>query len=89
MKSEVRKRVFKQAKRASHARSRPQRLWATLAAVGSVGWMVVLPMVFGAMAGRWLDAKLQTGLSFTLALLLVGLGSGAYSIWRYFLRNMP
>jgi len=80
--------VFRKAERMQRARSGGQRFWAGLALVGSVGWMIVLPMVVGVMSGRWLDERLGTNLSFTLGLLLLGLVVGAYSVWRLLLRDM-
>ena len=80
--------VFRKAERMQRARSGGQRFWAGLALVGSVGWMIVLPMVCGVMSGNWLDDRLETNLSFTLGFLLLGLVAGAYSVWRLLLRDM-
>jgi ATP synthase protein I len=80
--------VFKKAERMQRARSGGQRFWAGLALVGSVGWMIVLPMICGVMSGKWLDEQLETNLSFTLGFLLLGLVAGGYSVWRLFLRDI-
>lgn len=82
------KHVVDKAARMQRARSGGQRFWAGLALVGSVGWMVALPMVGGVMLGRWLDERLGTNLSFTLGFLAVGLAAGAYSVWRLYLRDV-
>lgn len=71
------------------ARSARARFWAGLGLVGSVGWMIALPTVGGALLGRELDQRLDTRLTFTLGLLLAGLALGAYTVWRLFLRSPP
>jgi ATP synthase protein I len=80
--------VFRKAERMQRARSSKQRFWAGLALVGSVGWMIVLPMVGGVMCGKWLDERLETNLSFTLGFLMLGFVIGAYSVWRVFMRDL-
>jgi ATP synthase protein I len=53
-----------------------------LGLVGSVGWMVVVPALFGAFLGRWIDGRWRTGVFWTLSLLFVGLALGCASAWR-------
>ena len=88
MKESLRAAIARRAQRMHKARSSPQKLWAGLALVGSVGWMIVLPGVGGALLGRWLDARLDTQLSFTLALLLFGMAAGMYTGWRFLLKDL-
>ena len=54
----------------------------TLAMVGSLGWLVVVPTVLGMFAGRWLDTRLGTGITLTAALLLLGLVFGCSLAWK-------
>lgn len=54
-----------------------------LAAVGVLGWIIVLPLLAGIAAGRWLDRWLATGILLTGAMLLVGLVVGCWSAWRW------
>jgi ATP synthase protein I len=67
-----------------------QRLtfWQGLSLVGAVGWMVSVPAVLGAILGRWLDAELAGSISWTLALLLLGLFLGCASAWRHVHREL-
>ncbi len=81
-------RVARSARRMREARNHGQRLWIGLGLVGALGWMVILPMVGGLYLGRYLDQAFQTRPSFTLSFLLIGLGTGAYSVWRFFLRGV-
>lgn len=85
--SDFRRQVARRARRMQTARSAGERFWAGLALTGSVGWMIALPMVAGVFLGRRLDARLGTGLAFTLGLMLAGLAAGAYGVWRLFLRS--
>ncbi|MCA9712016.1 MAG: AtpZ/AtpI family protein [Myxococcales bacterium] len=48
------------------------RLWRSLTLVGSVGWPVVILAIGGALLGRHLDQRLDTGVHLTLILLTVG-----------------
>ena len=56
--------------------------WRSLALVGSVGWPIVLLATGGALAGRALDARLGTGIRFTLLFLLLGTALGCVVAWR-------
>lgn len=85
---DFRNRVVRRARRMREARSRSERFWSGLALVGALGWMLVLPMVGGVLLGHYLDQRFGTGVSFSLALLLLGLGAGAYGVWRFFLREL-
>ena len=51
--------------------------------VGVLGWIVVIPTLGGAFAGRWLDARFGTGLLFTGPLLIVGLALGLRFGWTW------
>ncbi len=78
--------VRRQAERAS--RGRCLTLWQGLGLVGMVGWMVSLPGVLGALAGRWLDGRFHSGIFWTLLLLLLGLLLGCGSAWRHVRREL-
>jgi ATP synthase protein I len=58
-------------------------LMRQLAAVGVLGWIVVVPMLGGIALGRWLDRWLGSGIMMTAALLLLGLVLGCWSAWRW------
>lgn len=63
-------------------RREPGQLWRSLAMIGSVGWPIVLLATGGAMLGRWLDGRFDTGLHFTLVLLVVGTSIGCAIAYR-------
>jgi ATP synthase protein I len=72
--------VRRQAERAQAARH--MTFWQGLGVVGSVGWMVSLPAVVGALLGRWIDAHCSSGIFWTLSLLTAGLGLGCLTAWH-------
>ena len=78
--------IRRQAERAG--RSRHLTFWQGLGLVGSVGWMVALPAVGGALLGRWIDRRFATGVFWTLSLLVTGLALGSASAWRQIKREL-
>ena len=61
---------------------------SALALVGQLGLVVVAPVVLGALAGAWLDARAGTGGVFVIGLLLLGLGGGLVGAWRIVMREI-
>lgn len=58
------------------------RFWRSLALIGSVGWPIVLLATGGALLGRQLDARWETGVRFTLTLVAAGTALGAFVAFR-------
>jgi len=58
------------------------RFWHSLALIGSVGWPIVLLATGGAIFGRYLDGRWETGVRFTLMLLTVGTALGTFLAFR-------
>jgi ATP synthase protein I len=56
--------------------------WRSLSVLGSVGWPIVTTTVGGAFVGRWLDAHWDTGIRYTVMLLVAGAILGAVIAWR-------
>ncbi len=77
-------RVSRRADRANHwLREGDPTLMRQLAAVGVLGWIIVVPLLAGIALGRWIDRAWDTGITFTAALLLLGLVLGCWSAWRW------
>ena len=53
-----------------------------LAMIGALGWTIVLPILLGIFAGRWLDHYFNTGVFWTLGLLVAGLAAGCTLAWK-------
>ncbi|MGA2128830.1 MAG: AtpZ/AtpI family protein [Xanthobacteraceae bacterium] len=54
-----------------------------LAQIGVLGWIIVVPILIGVFAGRWLDEKFDSGLFWTAPLLMLGTVLGCWSAWRW------
>ena len=58
-------------------------VWFGLGMMGLIGWSVVVPTLFGAMLGIWIDKNHPGSHSWTLALLMIGLALGCVIAWRW------
>lgn len=59
-----------------------QSFWHSVAVLGMVGWPIALASVGGAMAGHFLDVRFDTGVHFTLVLLMLGTLLGNLAAWQ-------
>ena len=53
-----------------------------LAMIGALGWTIVTPTLIGIFAGRWLDRHFNSGVFWTLGLLVFGLALGCTLAWK-------
>ena len=53
-----------------------------LSLTGQVGVVMVVFILMGLVIGRWVDGRLGTSPTFTLALILLGIGAAGWSIAR-------
>lgn len=56
--------------------------WYEALRATTLGWELALPIFGGVLAGYYLDRWLETGHTFTLGLLMLGLGVSIYNVWR-------
>jgi ATP synthase protein I len=54
-----------------------------LAQIGVLGWIIVVPILIGIFAGRWLDRTFGSGLFYTAPLLMLGAVLGCWSAWKW------
>jgi ATP synthase protein I len=54
-----------------------------LAQIGVLGWIFVTPTLAGLFLGRWLDARLEMGVFWSAPLMLLGLGIGFWTAWKW------
>lgn len=81
---DLRKQVERQARRMKKAeRERPTLISQTVY-IGTLGLLLVLPVVGGAYLGQWLDS-LVAGYSvrWTVSLILVGVAVGALNVYLF------
>lgn len=58
-------------------------LWREGFAAITLGWELAIPIFGGVLAGYYLDRWLGTGHVFTLGLLMAGVATGFYNLWRF------
>lgn len=58
-------------------------VWSGLGMMGLIGWSVVVPTLLGAALGIWLDNRYPGSRSWTLMLLVIGLGLGCFNAWHW------
>ncbi len=76
--------VARSVKRKLKARQREtQGVWFGLGMMGLIGWSVVVPTLFGAALGSWLDRRQLDFYSWTLTLMFVGLVIGCINAWHW------
>lgn len=77
------RRITTFARRRARARARGgPSLWAQASWVGTVGWLVAVPIVVGALLGRLLDRRFDSGITWAMAGLSLGVLVGGYALWR-------
>ena len=79
MASAVRKR---RERRDRWLREGPRALLRNLGLVGSLGWLLVLPPLAGAMLGRRLDSHYASGVFWSATLIFGGVVLGAVLVWQ-------
>jgi len=74
----------REALRTQFGQSNPEpSLGARLGQVGLLGWIIVLPALATLWFGRKLDQWLDTGIVFSAALVMLGIGCGFWFAWRW------
>lgn len=73
----------KAARKLKAQRRVTQTVWSGLGMMGLVGWSVAVPTLLGAALGLWLDRRYPGERSWTLALLVIGLGLGCFNAWHW------
>ncbi len=80
--------VDRKCKKKMAARQDKQKsLFFGLGVFGVVGWSVAIPTFFGALLGRWLDARSDLQISWTLTCILGGMILGCVIAWNWMNRE--
>ena len=72
----TRKVGTKEARRIKGKRQTDDGIWFGLGVAGIVGWSVVIPTLIGTALGLWIDQNWPSRFSWTLMLLILGVGLG-------------
>lgn len=80
--NELHRKVERQARRMRDAeRDRPTMMAQTVY-LGTLGLVLVLPVIGGAYLGRWLDSMTEGySVSWTVSLIFAGLVIGGINVW--------
>lgn len=70
------------------ARQPEPSLGQRLGQIGVLGWTIVMPMLLGLFAGRWLDRRLHTGIFYSAPLLMLGAVAGGWAAWKWMHRKL-
>lgn len=71
------------ARRLKAQRHVTQTIWSGLGMMGLVGWSVAVPTLLGVVLGLWVDKHYPGNHSWTLMLLVIGLGLGCFNAWHW------
>ena len=71
----------KQARKLRAMEKRGHSAWFGLGMFGLVGWSVAIPAVALTALGVWIDARHTGPYSWTLMLLVIGVGLGCFNAW--------
>lgn len=77
------KKIARKSQRKLNARQSHTQVWLGMRMFGLVGWAVTVPTLLGIALGVWLDRRVQSQYSWTLMLLLAGLGLGCFNAWYW------
>jgi len=72
----------REARRQRLARGEKAAFYRSLALLGTLGWLIVAPLLLGLFGGRWLDHLTGGGVSWTLGGATAGLALGGWMAWR-------
>jgi ATP synthase protein I len=72
----------RRARRLAQRREGERSIGQNLAMIGALGWTVVTPTLLGVFGGRWLDQRLDSGIFWTVGLMIAGLTAGCWLGWK-------
>lgn len=79
---DLRVAIRRDRERISRRESGHRSFWRSLRVLGMVGWPIALGSVGGALLGRYLDSRFESGVRYTLMLMTAGLVVGCFTAWK-------
>lgn len=74
----------RQARRMAQAEKERGTLLSQTVFLGMLALLLVVPTIFGAYLGNWIDGQLEGySVRWTVSLILLGLGVGIFNVWRF------
>lgn len=64
-----------------------QGVWFGFGMFGLVGWSVAIPALVAIAVGIWIDARFASQYSWTLMMLVIGIGIGCLNAWFWVSRE--
>ena len=81
---ELKERISRQGDRMQKAHKDRPTLLAQTAYLGTLGLLLVIPVIVGAYLGRWLDGFVEGySMRWTLSLIVVGVAVGAVNVYLF------
>jgi len=81
---DLKKQIERQAQRMKKAERERPTLIAQTAYIGTLGLLLVLPVVGGAYLGHWLDTQIMGySIRWTTSLIILGVIIGAINVYLY------
>ena len=74
---------IKEVRRIKGKGQKEEGLWFGLSVFGIVGWSVVIPTLAGTAIGLWIDRNWPSRFSWTLMLLVLGVGLGCLNAYYW------
>jgi ATP synthase protein I len=74
---------LRRARRDQWLREGDMSIGRRLAQIGVLGWIFLTPTLGGLFLGRWLDARLGTGIFWSAPLMALGVCFGGWTAWKW------
>lgn len=77
----------RQARKLRAQQQAPHSIWFGLGMMGLIGWSVTIPALIGVGLGLWIDSHWPGRHSWSLMLLILGIGIGCLNAWSWVQRE--
>lgn len=71
-----------QRRQARWKREGERPVWKNMSIMGSLGWLITVPILIGILTGRYLDGMTGQGIFWTASLIFLGAVIGFYLSWK-------